>query len=81
MEKKYAYLAKLERFGYEITAVGRTEQEAAGAVIKSYTQAFRSENGVSPGREKMPGSDETYLSLAKTEMYVEKLDFGKAIWL
>jgi len=81
MAQKYAYLAKLDRFGYEITAIGRTEKEAADAVIKSYTNAYKSEHGISPGRDKMPYSDKSYLSLAKTELYVEKLELGKAIWL
>ena len=80
MAKDKAYLATLDRFGYDITAVGRTEKEARDAVMDSYKDAYVHENGTDPAKDRYPGSKESYLHLAETELCIEELPYGKAIW-
>ena len=75
------YLAQLERFGYMITAIGRTEKEARDAVIRSYREAYIHENGIDPGQDRMPYSERTYLALAKEELFCTEIEYGQAIWL
>lgn len=78
------YLAKLERFGYEITAIGKTKHEAKNAVIDSYIKAYTAENKTDPAKDKIIdfySSGQTYLDLAERELYVQELNYGEAIWL
>lgn len=78
-----SYLAQLDRFGYVLTAVGRTKKEAADAVLKSYTNTFKSENGIDPRNDYIPNTEpkQTYFSLAETELYVTPICSGECLWL
>ena len=75
------YLAQLERFGYLITAVGRTKGEAHQAIMETYKSSYRHENGTEPSMDRVPYSDRTFLQLAEEELFVTEIRYGEALWL
>lgn len=76
------YLAQLERFGYMLTAVGRTEAEARDAIISKYKEVYVRENGSDPAKDFFhPIDDRSYLQTAMDELFVQKTEFGEVMWL
>lgn len=86
--KDGVYVAELDRFGYTLTVIGRTEQEAIDALMEAYYKAYEDENGINlrtlpkEGKEDydMYEEDREYLETAKDEMYVQFLAFGEVEW-
>jgi len=78
---KKIYLAQIDRYGYMLTSVGRTEAEARDAILKKYREAFRNDNGCDPSEELLPDTDLSYLELAKEELFVTPVEFGEVLWL
>ena len=71
------YISHLYRFDEDLVAVGKTEKEAEEAIIKEYIRVFKiMNNGRHPSRERWDAED-TYLSLAKSEIYTVETDFGE----
>lgn len=82
MAKRGIWLASIERFGYVLTAAGRTEQEAFNAVMDEYRRSFLMRNGISADS---PAGDygeaeRTYAEIAMDEIYCRKLEYGKVVW-
>ena len=76
------FLAKLERFGYTLTCVGQTEEEVRKAMMKEYTRAYKQRNGgLSPRKEYSYWGDQSDYDVAKEEMFVSEMPFGKVEWL
>lgn len=86
--KDGVYIAEIYRFGYDLTAIGRTEQEAVDALMEAYYKAYEDENGIDlralPGEGDedydMYAEDREYLETAKDEIYVRFLKFGEVEW-
>lgn len=78
---KKVYLAQLERFGYTLTAIGRTEEEARDAIIKDYKRIYKEWNNVDPGKD-FTSDNRSYLQIAEDELFVEEVELGKTVlWL
>lgn len=77
--KKYIYFCEMERFGYTLQVIGRTEEEAKQTMIDEYIKTYIKCNGCHP-KDDVDYSDESYLDIFLDEMYVEKREFGKVEW-
>ena len=81
MERKNGvWIAELERFGYTLRAVCKTDTEAVNAVMSEYERAFKEENGYDPDEEDSYGDDRSYWDVALDEVYVRFVEFGKVNW-
>ena len=75
------WIATLDRFGYELRCVGRTELEARAALDAEYRRAYQKRNGFE--RVVDMETDEEYQDLhaiALEETDCRKLDFGNVEW-
>ena len=50
-------------------------------ILKKYREVFRNDNGCDPSKDLFPGSDLSYLELAKEELFVTPVEFGEVLWL
>ena len=78
--KATVFISQLERFGYTLTAVGRTKREAENAVLSDYYSVYKDVNGIAPDEDWLD-DEHTYWSLAKEEIFTEEVEFGKVRWL
>lgn len=74
----YVYFAEIERFGYTLQVIGRTEKECKDAMINEYVRTYKDENGVDP--RKGDEIDKEYFDTFMDEMNIEKREFGKIEW-
>lgn len=74
------YLAELDRFGYMLSAVATTEDEAVRAVMQEYKRAYRAENGNSPGQDMCPERGKSYSAAAREDVVVTAYTTGKVEW-
>jgi len=73
-EAEGVYLAELDVYGYSLTAVGRTRNEAIRAIRDSYYEGAKKGYGLPEGR--------SFSSYAKyAGLYVHRLPFGECEWL
>lgn len=70
---KQVYLAQLDRFGYTLTAVGRSKEEARTAITDEYMKAYVQCNDCEPDKEE--------LEVASDEICVSALVFGQVEWM
>lgn len=82
-KSKTVWLAELDRFGYMLTAVGNTKEEAEKIIIKEYSKNYKDINGVSPGRDYLysDGDKISYYHAALEDIHYTELEFGKCYWL
>ena len=78
MEK--VYLGQVERFGYVLTAVGRTEKEVKDALLKEYRKAYKDINGIDP-KTDVTVSGRPFQEVFLEELDIEEMEFGKVVWL
>lgn len=76
------WTATIERFGYDLFAVGRTEEEARKAVIAEYVRVYKEWNGIDPYKDYDFGYGEkrSYGEIMEDELYVTFVEFGKVEW-
>lgn len=76
-EEMKLYYARIDRFGYTMSVVGKTKEEAETALLKEYCKRFaQCNNGKKP--DKMLFCDGmTYLDCAKEEICAEEIEIGK----
>ena len=76
------WIAQLERFDYQLVAIGRTEEEARNAILKAYQKAFQERNGTDPAKTVATeyGTSRTFYEIAKEEIFVEETEYGKVLW-
>jgi len=72
-------LATLYRFGYELTTIAETEEEATKAIMKEYTRAYKQENGTTPGKD-MYDEGVSYYAQAKEDINYHDIEIGKVEW-
>ena len=76
------FVATLNRFGYTLTCVGQTEDECIKTMMKEYTRAYKQWNdGLSPRKEFSYYGGCSDYDLAKEEICVTEMPFGKVEWL
>lgn len=77
---KKVYLAKLYRFGYDLTTVGKTEKEAKETIMAEYVKTYKERNGCDPTDDETVWGN-SYLEEAEESIEVSELTFGKVEWL
>lgn len=76
------WLAQLDRFGYTLTAIGNTKEEAIKIVMNEYSKAFKERNdGTSPSKMSVPYGAGSYYANAKEDIWCLELELGKCYWL
>lgn len=79
--KNSVWVGELERFGYNLVVVGRTEKEVRDALIKAYKKTYADLNdGADPTKEYPYGDERSYLDYAVDEMYIREMLFGRVEW-
>lgn len=66
------YIGLLERFGYTLMVVGKTEAEARDSLMKEYSTAYFDRNRCRPSKKEK--------ECARSEIYLEETAFGSVIW-
>lgn len=84
-KKEVIWIAQLDRFGYNLTAAGKTEAGAKRAVLKSYKDAYLKNNGIDPAEDPSdrPFAEEgqTALDVAKEDLITWSLEIGTCEWM
>lgn len=83
MATKKIYMATLDRFGYELTVIAKTEKEAIDALMEEYVRAYKVRNGYDP-REDIAyeyGGDRSYYEVAKGDIGIYDFELGKVEWI
>lgn len=84
-ETKTVWLAELDRFGYMLTAVAGTREEAEKIIMKEYSKKYKDINGVSPGKDYYysyysDGDRISYYHAALEDIRYTKFEFEKCYW-
>ena len=74
------YIATVDRFGYDLTVVGRTEKEAKDALIEEYIKVYQKRNGTSPDEDLHMRSCGSYLDYMEEDIEINEYEFGKVEW-
>ena len=74
-------LATLERFGYELTVVAETREEAIKTMMKEYTRAYKARNGTTPGKDIDYYNGKSFYANAKEDVCCIEIEKGKVEWL
>lgn len=78
------YIGILYRFGYELTAAGRSEGDVKKTIMREYVRAYENYNGDDPRKELYDefGYDEktTMYDMALEEIEITELEVGKVEW-
>ena len=78
--KNSVWLAELDRFGYDLRVIGRTEEEAVESLMKEYARAYKKINGTSPKRERGRYGHGSYYEEALGDVSVTEMPFGEVEW-
>lgn len=69
-EKEVAYYGELYRFGYDLKALGHTEEECRQVLMKTYRKWYRNWNdGCRPTKEELRRANE--------DINIDKMVFGE----
>lgn len=77
-------LADLYRFGYDLTVLTETKEEAEKLLMEEYEKQYRKINDGEDPREEIAYdhySDESYYDEAKECIEYRELEIGKVEWL
>ena len=74
------YLAELDRFGYTLSAVGTTADEATKAIMREYRREYKRENGTNPGQDMNELCGKSYSAAAREAIQVTEFTTGKVEW-
>ena len=74
------WLGELDRFGYNLVVVGRTEKEVRDALAKEYIRVYKNINGCDPREDRPYYTDSSYFEEAMDEAYIREMPFGKVEW-
>lgn len=80
--KNSVWYGELDRFGYVLKVIGRTEEEVREALSKEYIKAYEDINGCDP-REDLTyyhDDEQTYYDNAMEDINVWEATFGKVEW-
>lgn len=71
------WVAELERFGYSLRTVGRTEKECRDAMSAEYIKTYAIYNGSFDMEDE---EDKEYYDYAMDEIYCDFIPYGKVVW-
>ena len=74
------WLCEMDRFGYTLQVVGRTEKEAKEAMTAEYIKAFKNANDGEDPSEVEYNDSETYFDCFMEELYATEMEFGVVEW-
>lgn len=78
------YIGTLERFGYELTVICKTEQECKDLLLKKYEETYKNRNENCDPREDIAYDrgyeDKTYYELAEEDIYITEMELNKVEW-
>ena len=77
------YIGTLDRFGYDITVVCKTEQECKDKILEEYVKAYKSRNNDSDPCEDIAygrHSENTYYAEAEEDIEIREYTLGKVEW-
>ena len=77
---KKVYLATLDRFGYTLQVVARSEEEAKTQLMAEYLKTYLKWNGGSDPREEPNRWGGTDYTNAEEDIEVTEMTFGKVEW-
>lgn len=79
--KKSVWIGELERFGYNLVAVGATEEEVRKALSREYIRAYKDINGCDPRKEALNYiGTVSYYDNAMEDIYIRELKYGEVEW-
>ena len=74
------YLAELDRFGYTLSAVATTEDEAVRAIMREYRREYKKTNGTNPGQDINELFGRSYSAAAREDIIVTEYTMGRVEW-
>lgn len=79
--KNSVWVGELDRFGYTLTVVGRTEEETRESLMNAYEKTYRDLNDDADPREDIDERyDRTYYEGASEDINVWEMAFGRVEW-
>lgn len=78
--KNSVWVGELDRFGYVLQTVGRTEEEVREALSKEYIKAYKDINGTDPREDYIYFKESTYYDSAMEDISIWEATFGKVEW-
>lgn len=80
--KESVWIGELDRFGYVLKVVGRTEKEVMDALSKEYIRTYKDINGCDPRKDLTYYYDDTstYYDSAMSDVSVLEMTFGQVLW-
>ena len=80
-KKNGVYLGTLDRFGYELSCVGKTKKQVVDAIMKNYEEAYkRSNDGLDPRKAHSYVAGSSDYAVAKNDIGVEWMEIGVVEW-
>ena len=79
-KKEKVYLATVDRFGYDLTVVGKTAWEAKSALLEEYRKQYIKINGTDPTEDEWD-DDKSYQDLFLEDMDITEMELLKVVWL
>ena len=78
------FLGSLDRFGYELRVLCKTEQECRDALLEAYVVAYQNDNGGEDPREEIAYDrgyeDKTYYEVAEDDISIQEIELDKVYW-
>lgn len=78
--KNSVWYGELDRFGYVLKVVGKTEEEVRDALSKEYIKSYKQINGSDPRKDPTYFNESTYYDSAMEDMNVWEMTFGEVEW-
>lgn len=78
-KKEKVYLATVDRFGYDLTVVGKTAWEAKSALLEEYRKQYIKINGSDPSEDEYRGK--TFQDRFLEDMNITEMELLKVVWL
>lgn len=67
------FFIQLDRFGYMLTAIGKTRNDVKKTIMDEYKRAYKNINGCGPSRRE--------LDWVKEEAVPQEIKCGEVLWL
>ena len=74
------YLGTLDRFGYELTVIGFSEQECIDELMKVYEKQYRNEHNSDPRKDERYSDGSSYYDNAVEDILIREMVSGQVEW-
>ena len=78
--KNSVWYGELERFGYTLSVVSKTEKGVRKALMQAYEKTYRNINDDADPRKDIDRYGETYYKSAADDVVVWEMPFGRVEW-